>query len=146
MYAITILRTHTTPCPHVPINRSERSEAKQSVSKSSPYLLQSTAKPPLVPQRLHKLNSLINRHELAHLLSLRNVAVADVHRAALLLLCADDHDEVVLRELTGANLLLHGVAGDVNIGVEVVRAELLLQLLAVVVGAGHDGHDENLAG
>ena len=40
-------------------------------------------------QALHELNSLVNRHELAHLLSLRDIAVADVDGAALLLLGAE---------------------------------------------------------
>jgi hypothetical protein len=109
-------------------------------------LLKRTAQSPLIPQALHELNSLVNRHELTHLLGLRDITVTDVDRTALLLLRTNNHDEVVLRELASADLLLHGVAGDIDVGVEVVRAELLLELLAVVVGAGHDGDDEDLAG
>lgn len=54
-------------------------------------------------------------------------------------------NEVVLGQLSSTDLLLHGVAADVNVHVHLVVAENTLQLLDVVVHSGHDRHDENLS-
>jgi hypothetical protein len=43
------------------------------------------------------------------------------------------------------NLLLQGVATDVNIDVQFVALEDLLHLLSIIVDRGHDGHNQDLA-
>ena len=53
-------------------------------------------------------------------------------------------DEVVLCQLSTANLLLHGVAANVNVDIVLVISEDLLQFLHVIVHRGHDGDDQDL--
>lgn len=64
-------------------------------------------KSPLVVQALQLLNGLLQRNELAHLLRGWVVTVTDVDGAGIAFLGAQDEDEVVQRELTCADLLLH---------------------------------------
>lgn len=63
--------------------------------------------PPLLHQPLQLLHRVLQRHKLAHLLSRRIVAVADIDGTRITFLRAEDEDEVVQRQLTGADLLLH---------------------------------------
>lgn len=100
---------------------------------------------PLIPQLDQLLDGLIERHNLATLLGSLVIAVPPVDGAVLLLLSTDDHDVVVQSQLRSADLLLHGVSADVDVGVDVLLAERGLDLLDVVVGAGHDGNDHDLA-
>ena len=100
----------------------------------------------LVAQLDKSLESVLDGDELTHLLRLRDIAVTDVDGARLLFLCANDENEVVLRELARSNLLLHGVASNVNIDVHTLLAEQSLELEDIVVCRRHDGDDEDLAG
>ncbi len=54
-------------------------------------------------------------------------------------------DEVILLKLSGADLLLHRVAADVNIDVHTLVPEDLLHLEHVVVDGRHDGDHKDLA-
>lgn len=53
-------------------------------------------------------------------------------------------DEVVLLKLSSTDLLLHGVAAEVDVHVQLIAAENRLQLLNVVVDSRHDRHDQDL--
>jgi hypothetical protein len=99
----------------------------------------------LISQSLHLLDGNIKRNELTQLLGGRVISVSDVDSAGLLLLSTDNEDEVVLGELTGTDLLLHGVTGNIDISVHTLAAEQSLELLDVVVDSRHDGDNEDLA-
>ena len=111
-------------------------------TKHSDLILQ----PPLVLQLDKLLNDLIQRDNLTTLLALLIISVPDVDSPVLALLGTNHDDEVVQRKLSSADLLLHGVARDVDVGVEALGAEACLDFLDVVVDGGHDGDDHNLAG
>jgi len=76
----------------------------------------------------------------------RVVSVTKVHATAVPLLGTHNEDEVVLAELTSSDLLLQGVAANVNINVQLVTLEELLELIHVVVKCGDDRDDEDLTG
>lgn len=101
--------------------------------------------PPLIPQLDQLLHRLIKRHNLTSLLRRLIISVSPIDRTLLLLLGADDHDEVVQRQLRSADLLLHRVARHVDVGVEFLRAQDGLHFTHVVVGRRHDGDDHDLA-
>jgi len=101
--------------------------------------------PSLVPQLDELLDSLVKWDDLATLLRSLVVAVSPVDSAVLLLFSTNDHDEVVESQLCGTDLLLHSISADVDVGVDVLFAERSLDLLDVVISAGHDGDDHNLA-
>ena len=102
--------------------------------------------PPLILQSHKLLNHLVQRDNLTTLLALLIISVPNINSPVLALLGTNDDDEVVQRELRSADLLLHGVARDVDVGVETLGAETLLDFLDVVVDSGHDGDDHDLAG
>ena len=79
-----------------------------------------------------------------HLLRLRYISVADIHTPALLLLRTNYKDEIVLLQLTCANLLLHSVSCDVNINVHSIVTEDFLQLEHIIVDSRHNRDDEDL--
>lgn len=54
-------------------------------------------------------------------------------------------NEVVLLQLTRANLLLERVAAEVDVGKQAVLIARLLNLLGVIVDGGHDGYNQHLA-
>lgn len=54
-------------------------------------------------------------------------------------------DEVILLQLTRANLLLESVAAQINIGKQTFLIENLLDLAGVVIDSRHDGDNEDLA-
>jgi hypothetical protein len=61
-----------------------------------------------------------------YFLSSRVVAITNINSARISLLRTQHEDKVVQRKLTSANLLLHGVAAEIGVGVEALLAELLL--------------------
>jgi hypothetical protein len=99
----------------------------------------------LIPQLDELLYRLIKRYNDTSLLCLLVVTVPPVNSPSLLFLGTDDHDEVIKCKLCCADLLLHGVAADIDIGMKVMFAECSLHFLDVVVGAWHDRNDHDLA-
>lgn len=55
-------------------------------------------------------------------------------------------NEVVLRQLARADLLLHGVATDVDVDIQLVAIKNPLQFLHVVIDRRHNRHNQDLAG
>lgn len=101
--------------------------------------------PSLISQLDKLLNCLIKWDDLTTLLRSLVITVPPVDRAVLLLFSTDDHNKVVESQLSGTDLLLHSISANVDVGVDVLLAERSLDLLDVVVSAGHDGDDHNLA-
>ena len=99
----------------------------------------------LLAQLAELLAGLVKRNNDTSGLTGGIIAVTDVERARLLLLGTDNENEVVLRQLTRADLLLQSVSTDIDVGVELVVPEDLLHLLGVVVDSRHDRDDKNLA-
>lgn len=99
----------------------------------------------LLAQCLKLDTHILNGDHGALLLAGGVITVANVDSAGFLLRCTNDKDEVVLSQLTSANLLLHGVTADVNVNVELISTQQLLQFLNVVVHGRHDGNNKDLA-
>lgn len=102
--------------------------------------------PPLIPQGNQLLHHLIQRNNLPSLLAFLIIPIPHISSLILLLLCTHHNDEIVQRELRGANFLLHRVAADVDVGVEAFGAEARLDFFNVIVYGGHDRDDHDLAG
>ena len=66
-----------------------------------------------------------------------------INRADILRLT---ENEVVLFQLTSADLLLESVAAQIHIAVQSLGLEDLLNLLGVIVGSGHNRHNQDLSG
>jgi hypothetical protein len=101
---------------------------------------------PLIPQLDQLLHRLIERHNLPALLRRLVIPIPPIHSARTLFLRANYHDEIVQRQLRRANLLLHRISTDVDVGVESLFAQHGLHFLDVVVCTGHYGDDHDLAG
>lgn len=108
------------------------------------FRLKSVDQSPLLPQRPELLADLVERNHHALFLGSRVITVADVNRAALLFGSTNNEDEVILLKLSSTDLLLHGVAAEVDVHIQLIAAENRLQLLDVVVDSRHDGHNQNL--
>lgn len=72
------------------------------------------------------------------------VTVADVDRTRLLLFGTNNKDEVVLRQLAGADLLLQRVSSDINIDIELVILQDLLDLPCIVIDSRHNRYNQDL--
>lgn len=112
---------------------------------SSLHFLHRILNPPLIPEQHQLPHRLIQWHNLAALLTRLIIPIPPVHSAVRLLLRTHDDDVIVQRQLRGADLLLHGVAADVDVGVDVLLAQYGLHFFDVVDCAGHDGDDHDLA-
>ena len=98
----------------------------------------------LIPQLNELLNGLIKRNNLTTLLRSLVITVSPVDGPCLLLFSTDDHNKIVKSQLCCTDLLLHSVAADVDVSVDVLLAKGSLDLLDIVVGTRHDGNDHDL--